>query len=396
MVDSDRWRGVPEQEPGADAAPLWSSPLPAAGGVLSLLPSGGCLVTTATSTLAFGRDGSPRWSAALSGEIFGSTLIATSDGEFVRIEDGSIVTRALDTGRISGSFPAPQASFLRLAPWGDLLYSRRQSGDTPSVYCVGRTGSPRWSVAIDDMPPPVDAPLALGDVVVIARRGRLWAYDQTGQSVWVADQDGVREPRPADEQRRPADPFDPEHGTELFAVPARLDSGRAVVALRSYDSIGLYLLDGVAARLTPLGGAIRPYQPFTVLPHPPTEFRIAQFAGQITVGDMDWRYLVVSYDPDGRRLWEHRLPAEPIQLDAAPGGNLIATATASATRWRDYEPYYSVTLVRETFLRCISPDGTARWTWHAHGPITHLPVVASDGTVYVGAEQRLWAFAAAG
>lgn len=327
----------------------------------------------------------------MSGGAFGSTLIGMSGGEFVRIEDDSIVARALDTGRITGSFPAPRASQLSLAPWGDLLYSRTAPWDTATVYCVGRTGSPRWSVAIDDSPPSLDAPLALANVVVIPRRGMLWAYDHAGQSQWVADHNGIREPRPTDEQRKP-NIVHPEGGIELFDAPARLDSTRAVVALQSYHSTGLYLLDGVTARLTPLGGSTRTNRPFTVLPHPPTEFRIAEFAEQIAVGDMDWRYLVVSTEPDGRRLWEHRLPAEPIQLDAAPGGNLIATATATARRWRDYGPYYSETLGRETFVRCINPDGTARWTWHAHGPITHPPVIDSDGTVYVGAEQRLWAF----
>ena len=383
-----------EQDPGDAVSPLWSLPLSADGADLSLLPGGGFLVTSATSAAAFGRDGTARWETPISGGPFSGTLTDLEDGHIARIEGDSVVTRTMDAGLKSGSFPTPGASNLSLAPWGDLLYSAISPNGTASVYCVDPAGSPRWSVPVDDMML-IDAPFALGDRVVIARRGMLWAYDRSGQSRWVADQDGIREPRPIDDRPRPRSHRDPEHGTSLFDDPVPIDFERVAVGLQSYSRTGWYLLDAGAVRLTRLGGQDQLWRPFAVLPHPPTEFRIAWWAGKITVSTLQWRYLIVSSEPDGRRLWEHRLPAEPIQLAAAPGGHLIAAATATAKRWRDYGPYYK-DLSDETFVRCIGPDGTARWTWHANGPITHPPVVDSDGTIYVGAEQKIWALATPG
>jgi outer membrane protein assembly factor BamB len=104
---------------------------------------------------------------------------------------------------------------------------------------------------------------------------------------------------------------------------------------------------------------------------------------------MDWRYPVVCLAPGGALVWQHRLPAPAITLAATPDGGVIAAASASAQRWHDYQRWYD--LSAETFVRCLGPDGQARWTWNAHGPLTHQPVVGPDGIVYVGSEQRLHA-----
>jgi hypothetical protein len=386
-MNSDSGQLPPEPVPGTDVAPLWSAPMPGGGGLLTLLPSGGCIASTSASLLAYRPDGRLRWEAAAVARVFGGEPAVTPDGALVRIEDGSVITRALLTGEVLGSFAAPLGSGIGLAPWGDLIYSQAAPGGTAAVRCVTRTGVDRWSVSLDGPAALTIRPLVLGDVVVVNRRGALWALDQAGRSPWLADNHGVRAPEPEDNHRRAA--TDPNGGVELHAAPARLDAGRALVALEWFAGDGLYLLDGVTPRLTPVtapGAA-----PYAVLPHAPTEYRIAGLGPQIEVRRMDWRYPIVSFEPDGRRLWEHPLPAKAIALAPAPGGNLIAAASPTATRWRDYQQWYD--LSGETFVRCIGPDGTARWTWHAPGPLTHLPVVGPDGVVYVGCDQRLWAFA---
>jgi hypothetical protein len=158
-------RQEPRSGIGADA--LWSAPLPSGGGLLTPVPSGGCVASTATPVSVYASDGRRMWEAPTQGGVFGGEPILTSDGAFVRIEDGSMVVRALDTGEVVGLSPAMLGSGLCLAPWGDLLYSRAAPGGTAAVHCVTRTGQRRWSVPLDGSAPLGWEPFGLGEVVVV-------------------------------------------------------------------------------------------------------------------------------------------------------------------------------------------------------------------------------------
>jgi hypothetical protein len=329
------------------------------------------------------------WVSPATGRTFGGEPVITPDGAFVRIEGNVIVTRDLGTGRVVGSTPAPLASGLCLAPWGDLLYSQADPGGSPAVRCVTRDGRHRWSVPIKDPAPLIYEPFALGDVAVIEQGGALRALDGNGGMPWLADLDGVRPPRPADAGSRPA--ARPEPAVSLRAAPARLDGNRAIVELSWHSGRGLYLLDGAVARLAPVAVPSPARGPYAVLRRSPDEYRIAGLGSQVEVGHLRWEHPVVAIGPDGAPAWEHRLAAEATALTPTFDGSVIVAASPTAQRWNDYHHWYDLTT--ETFVRCLDFEGTERWAWHPPAPITHRPVVSHDGTVYVGSDNRLWAFA---
>jgi hypothetical protein len=366
--------------PDSHIDPLWTVTLPEGGGLLTPL-AGGVVVSSGSWLSAYAADGRLVWQAGEVARTFGGSTVLTPEGLLLRIEDQRIVTRTLASGQVVGLLPAPNGSGLAVAPWGDLLYSAAAPGGTAVLRCLTRDGTPRWVVALDGPAPLVYGPLPLGQVVVVPRRGALWALDRDGRCPWLADPGGVRAAGPADDQRAPAS------GVELAAAPVRFDDRRAVVALESDTGRGLYLIDAGAPALTPLAVPAPASPPYQALVG--AQPRIVGLGPQVEVAHMDWRYPVVCLAPGGATVWQHLLPARATTLAATPDGGVVAAASASTQRWQDYQRWYD--LSAETFVRCLGPDGRARWTWHAHGPLTHQPVVGPEGIAYVGSEQRLHA-----
>jgi len=383
VVNADGlWRTGHESIP---ATPAWSVPSDSVGGGLTPLPSGGCVVSDSSAVAAYAEDGTRIWRAEVAGPLTDRPVIAP-DGALLTVEGDTIVSRDTETGTLIHSFPARRARNLSMAPWGGLIYQSPPSGGPTTLCSVDRDGRPQWSRPLNRSSIFIYSPLALGDLVVVEGGGALWAFDRDGDVRWIADREGVRQPQPSDEAGQRTD--QPGNGVQVRGAPRLIDENRAVVALGSYDGRGVYLLDGAAATLTPI--AIPASPPYAVVPWRATGYRIAGLGTQVTIGPQLYEFPVCAFDPDGTPAWEHRLPVRALTLNAAPGGHVVAAATPDARRWADYHQWYDLT--REAFVRLIAPDGTQRWTWHAPGRITHLPVVSPTGVVYVGAEQRLWAF----
>jgi len=375
---------------GVVANPVWSVPLATrGGGILTVNPQDGCIATLAEWVVAVRSNGDVAWQTQTLGRGSGGEPVI-SQGAFLRIEAAFLISRDLSTGGTIASFPAPLSSGLSVAPWGDLLYSQADPHGVGVLHCVDRNGLNRWSVPLDGSGPLIYQPTLLGGLVVVDRRGLLWAYDRDGGARWVADRDGVRHPRPEDDASRPTN--GPDAGIRFATLPAPIDTDRAVVYLDWYSGRGLYLLDASAPALTQVAVASPSLPPYVTVPGAEAGYRIVGLGGRVEVAEHEWEYPVVAMEPDGRRLWEHLFPAKPRGLMSAPDGGVVVALSPTIKRWRDYHKWYD--LSGETFVRYLNPDGTARWTWHLPGPLTHEPVVGADGIVYVGSEGRLWALPA--
>ncbi|MGN9913734.1 outer membrane protein assembly factor BamB family protein [Phytohabitans sp. LJ34] len=373
--------------PGTSVSPLWVAELPGpGGGGLIALPSGGCVVSMPESLLAFTAGGEQMWRASAPRRHYseGRAMVVAPEGALIRMENGTVVTRELRTGEAYATFPAPRGQLPSLTPWGDLAYWVIVPGQA-TLHCVTRAGQPRWSVDFHDRAIGTHEPLPVGDVIVVDRNGVLWAFDRDGQVRWLADPAGVRAPSPDDWTPRPAG-----SGYEMSARPMRLDRDRALVELQSYTQHGIYLLDGASPGITPVAVPTPARAPFVLLPAPPGVHRMAGLGGQVQVGPMKLEYQVVAFESGEGCVWEHRMPAEAAALEPAPDGGVVAMAQPSSTVWRDYRQWYDMS--DQTLVRSIDPEGRTRWSWHAHTPITHGPLVTPDGLVYVGCAERLWAF----
>jgi outer membrane protein assembly factor BamB len=391
IVTTDAGAWPQTAAPGTTIDPLWTAALPGTGGgELTALPSGGCVVSLPESLLAFTAGGERMWQAPAARRHFteGQPIVIAPEGVLIRLEGGSVLTRDLRTGEVSGTYAAPGGQRLGLTPWDDLAYWVA-APDRATLHCVTRSGQSRWSVGFDDPIMSIYAPLPLGDLVVVDRDGALWAFDRDGQVRWLADPTGIRAPGPGDAGPRPA-----MSGFELGAPPVRVDRDRALVELESSTGRGIYLLDGASPGITPVavGAPARP--PFVRLPAPPGVHRMAGVGGQVEVGQMEWEYQVVAFESGDGRVWEHRMPAPAVALEPAPDGGVVAMAQPGAKVWREYQQWYDMS--RQILVRSIDPDGRTRWSWHAHTPITHGPLVTTDGVVYVGCAERLWAFPVTG
>jgi hypothetical protein len=376
--------------PGTSIAPLWTAELPGPGGGLIPLPSGGCVVSQRDSLLAFTADGERTWQAPAAPRHYteGQPIVIASEGVLIRMEDGSVVTRDLRTGEVSGTFPSPHGQRLTLTPWGDLTYWVIRPGHAV-LHCVARAGQSRWSVDFSGSAHTTFDPLPVGDAIVVDRYGALWALDRDGHVSWLADPAGIRAQGPDDRAPRPA-----KSGFELSAPPLPVDRDRALVELESYTQRGFYLLDGASPRITPVAVHTPARLPYALLRAAPGAYRIAGLGGTVEIRQLEREYQVVAFESGDGRVWEHLMPAEAVSLKAAPDGGVVALAQPSATVWRDYQQWHDMS--QWILVRSIDPDGGTRWSWHAHTLITHGPLVTPDGLVYVGCAERLWAFPVAG
>jgi outer membrane protein assembly factor BamB len=283
-------------------------------------------------------------------------------GEILRIEGGAVVTREPETGGIVGSFPAELGTGLAIAPWGDVVYFEAAPGDTAAVHCADPSGRPQWSLPLDGPGPLAFPPLALGDVVVLVRGGRLEAVDRDGTTGWAVD-------------------------AEVGSVPVRLDADRVLVELAGR---GLYLLDGTAGALTPVAVPSPAFPPFAAVRRPGAGYLVAGVGPEREGPALRRGYPVVAVEPGGAPAWEHWLPARPRALLGPAGGGLVVAASPDPEWWRTYQGWADP--ATEAFVSQLEPDGTPRWTWPAPGPLSHLPAVSSSGAVYVGCGGQLRAF----
>jgi outer membrane protein assembly factor BamB len=357
--------------------------LPPGGGLLTPLSSGGCVASSRRSLAVYDRHGNLAWETQTATAAVGGEIVITPGGDLVRIEGGSVVTRRLDTGEAVGAFAAARSSGLCLAPWGDLLYSHATPGDLAAVRCVDTLGGERWSVVLDRPEPLAHRPVGLGDLVVFAHRGSLWSFDRDGRSPWLVDHHGLRTP---DEQDGSG------QAVSLVGPLARIDATRAIVRLTVPSGILSYLLDVAKPDLTPVAPVPLTGAPFVVLRNTATPYGVVGVGPQVRSERMEWSYPVEAFGADGRRLWSSSFPVRPNALATTTGGAVVVAATPSRKRWDDYHQWYDMS--EESFVVQLDRAGGLRWAWHPSGVLTHFPVVGRDDTVLVGAEGRLWAFAA--
>lgn len=372
----------PEPVVSLGAAPelRWSVTLPTTGGgSVTALPDG-FLITGPQWIAEMGPDGAKRWTAPARNGPFDPPVVIDDDA-FAAIEDGAVVVRGRRAGGEAARWAAPRSSTLAAAPWGDLVYSQVADDFTATVQCVDRMGRRRWSVPLTGVDVVHHVPFAVGDAVVVARRGGLWAYDAEGEAAWVAGLDGVRVPPEVSEPT-------PDERCEPAGEPLRVDADRVLVELSWHGGHRLVELDGLARRMTTVVNEPRMRDPYALLTAG-AGYRVAGRQNSVDIGHMDYRYPVLAVDPGGEVAWRHLLEAPFDWLAPAPGGAVVVAGTPTVKRWRDYGRWQD--LSAETFVRYLDAAGEPVWTWYAPGLITHLPAVAADGTVLVGSEGRLFA-----
>jgi putative pyrroloquinoline-quinone-binding quinoprotein len=367
---------------GSTPKTSWSVELPAAGGGSLDVVAHGLLMTGPGWLALFSLEGERRWVTDAVTTAF-DWPVMLDEHTVGQIEQGHVVIRACGTGAVSARWPAPMASNLAPAPWGDVLFIQVGEDRKRMVRCASRDGRERWAVPLSSDPPdfPRD-PFAVSDTVLIPRAGALWAYDQAGAARWMVDRTGLH--APADEQV-------PARGdrVKLATDALSIDRDRAFVQLSWYESGGMMEIDGRSPSMRQITER-RPLRlPLAVLPVSDGSYRLAGSRGQVDIGHMDYVYPIRVLRPDGTTVWEHQLPARPTSLAATPDGGFVTSGTPTERIWREYGKWQD--LSDQMFVRLIDAAGAEVWTWYAPGPITHAAVAARDGTVYVCSDGRLFA-----
>src|SRR6266498_1371637 len=294
-----------------DAAPQWSADLPTdAGGWLTWDPGGRCLVSSASSTASFRRDGRLEWLADTEGRALEAPIIAPGE-RVIRVQ-----------------------------------------------------GEPIWSTAL--LRPGLNAPFALGDLIVVSDNGALNALDQTGSQRWIAAPDGPNAPAPT-----------------VAAPPSDIDPETAIIRVDEASRIGFHLLQK-EGRLRPFPSPPSFGTPLAVVPHVDGGFGVVMVGPRIEVRQMDYRWTIGLLSAEGAEQWRHTLHAKPQTMVGGRDGGVAVAASPSRKRWDDYHRWQD--LSAQTFVRYLTPAGRERWTWYAPGPISHYPLVAPDGTVFVASE----------
>jgi outer membrane protein assembly factor BamB len=354
--------------------PLWSVDLRPFGGRGALVDSWGRLFTwTDAALISFTVDGRVSWQASLLGPAHGPLLFAP-DGALLRIEGDALVTRDGGSGQVIGTFAIPHVHWFTLDPWGGILLNEMTfdaaGHSTAVLHRTDRSGAQSWSVALAT--PLFEFPTVLGDRVLVQSGGLLRALDSSGQVQWAAGHDGFHPPQTVARDRAVAD--------GLWYLPLAAGSTSILVGFEGY-ALGrqLFLIDPVAHTVSAYAPWLVPRHPALVMPTGES-FRVAIRGTDRELRQLEYDYSVVCLDETGNPLWEHRLDAPPKSLLTGVGDAIFVAATPSHRRWNDYHHYLD--LSDETFIRCLGPDGTPRWTWFAPGPLGQ-PRLGPDGSVHV-------------
>ncbi len=230
-------------------------------------------------------------------------------------------------------------------------------------------GEPRWSTPL--LRPGLNAPFALGDLIVVSDNGALNALDQTGSQRWIAAPDGPNAPAPT-----------------VAAPPSDIDPETAIIRVDEASRIGFHLLQK-EGRLRPFPSPPSFGTPLAVVPHVDGGFGVVMVGPRIEVRQMDYRWTIGLLSAEGAEQWRHTLHAKPQTMVGGRDGGVAVAASPSRKRWDDYHRWQD--LSAQTFVRYLTPAGRERWTWYAPGPISHYPLVAPDGTVFVASEGKLFA-----
>lgn len=361
----------------------WSTPIPQ--GRVHILPvsDGGCLLCSDTTMTMYASRGEPRWQVPASVPTLEAPILGP-DGSILSTERDAITVRSVDTGDVLRAIPADRGTNLSMTPWGDLLYLDAEPGCSVVARCVGMNGQPRWSVPVEGSEVLGYGFSAVGDVVVFAQRGALWTFDRSGATPWIADSTGVHAPEVMD-RARPGSGDLGSTGVRISAPPCSVAADRMLFELEDLTHHGWYLLDTTAPSLTPLAVPSPLRHPYIVT----TRSSIVGFARPVEVDRSKYAFAVEEIAWDMSPRWRRLLPAQPRTLTALPDGGTIAAASPTPKYWADYHKFYD--LRAHTFVHALERDGTTRWAWHPPGPLTHPPIAASDGTVYVCADDQLWA-----
>jgi hypothetical protein len=366
-------------------APRWSVDLSRFGGRAAVAdPSGRWFSFTETTLVSFTVDGQVQWEAPRLGPARGPIAFA-SDGSLLQIEGDQVVTRDGRSGQTMGVFHAP-AHWLTLDPWGGILLNQTvldQTGKTTAVlHRTDRSGAHLWSVTLAS--PALEFPTVVGEMVFVHSGGLLRALDSAGQPRMAIGHDGFHPPQTIARESAVAD--------DLWHRPEWFGPTTVLVGLQWHSSPKqLFLVDPWAGAVAQYTAWLVPRHPVAVLPGGGPA-RVAMRGNDYNLRELEDEYSVVATDEAGRLVWEHRLHAPPTALAAGSAGTTIVAGSPSQRRWDDYHRRQD--LSADTYVRCLGPDGLARWTWFAPGTQSQ-PMIGPDGTVYIVSESRLFALHAA-
>ncbi|GAA1643418.1 hypothetical protein GCM10009679_55590 [Saccharothrix algeriensis] len=360
----------------SDTAAIWSVELPYEDGSLYLDGADGCLIATQRELAAVTADGQVRWSHEV--PFYRSREPLARDGRIYRIEDGHIVARDLATGLPVASIDVGADAFsLDFDPWGGFVFREEPHQGEGRLRSVTADGTPRWAVPMPHVADALHLRL-LGDLIVVDMDNRLRAYDRDGRlrwvswpHLWLTDPDPAEIP-PAEKHDDVADLLD-------------YDGARLLTRWEWRNGGGYYLVDEFG-RSTPYITTRQVRPALAVLPSADGPPRLA-VQGPHRQEESGFTYTVWMVDGD-RVTWTHELGVAPTRLRPGAGGTLLVSSTPTQRRWDTY--HWLKTLWHETFVRCLAPDGSTRWTWYAPGVITLGPLARPDGVVLVAAGGRLY------
>lgn len=367
-------------------APAWSADVPSSPiSVVPLPPeTGGCVVFTATTAIAFAVDGRSQWEAAAAAKA-AERAVCGPAGSLLSLEHETIIERSLTTGATVHSFAAPRGTLLSVAPWGDLLYLEAGPGQPITARCIDPAGGSRWSVPLPDASALAYGFHPVGDVVVIEQRGALWAFDRAGRMPWTASPSGAGGAERSGLGH-------PSAGFRVSTAPRAVGPGQLLVELTGDATRGLYLFSaGDNPGLKPVTVSPSISAPYAIVSSGTPGPRVVGMRGASGTGPLDSGFRIGAIDMDGVPAWEHHLPDSPRALLTGPADTVIVAISPTPEYWATYSRLADLT--GRSFLLGLNADGTARWRCELPGPITHYPVAGIDGTAYVLTAGRLWAVA---
>ncbi|MCU1644312.1 MAG: hypothetical protein JWN03_4587 [Nocardia sp.] len=362
-------------------SPAWSTALPPARVDLVPLPAarGGVLVCSTESIAALSIHGNVVWREQAHRAAAVLPVLCREDAVAL-VADETVVLRSIADGTILRTFTVAGCVRMSGAPWGDLVCLTIGDGGQVHLRCFEPTGRLRWTTPLHGTQALVYGLIAMAEVIVVEQHGALWAFDRDGRTPWVADINGVSDVVSIDRTRV---------GTRINAEPCPVTSGRMLFELAGPNPPGLYVLDGISATLTPLAARSPIRRPYAVIPGGDSGHRIVGYGGRIEITPLEHEFVIEAIEWDTTTAWQCRMSAEPISLAAAPDGSVIVAASPTPEYWSKYHQFQD--LRQQAFIRCVEPDGAVRWQWHPPGPLTHRPIPAPDGTVYVCSDNLLWA-----
>jgi len=336
---------------------------------------GQILIASDDSLVCIQPDGKIAWIDASNSRY--SSFIATAGAQFIGIERGAkvLVKRDASTGSVKWSQHINTGYLLDIGitPNMDIIFIHAIADRGTSISSLGDVC---WEKLLQNSHP--IPPLIVNNVIIVAEKTNLKAFDVNGNFLWKASMKGFV----FDETV-----VDFPAGLHITSPLLFVEDHKFLVGLTSNEIDGFFIFDFEKYTLErlPISQHVERKMPLTIARSgDPNGFLVSSSTVKESLNI--WRSKIIAIDLKGEIMWEQDVPTKPSRILSDRSGNILVVSSPSLDRWEKYGEAYN--LIQDCYVKGLNAKGREIFHWQAPGPIIDL-TIGSNGELIVAMTDQI-------